>query len=293
MAPQAERGQEQGQRPPVQEEDQHPHPGAVEYVDYKDVNLLRRFMSDRAKIRARRVTGNDAQQQATSPWRSRTPARWRCCRTRAGSPSSGAAVSGDRGDRAGRADGPPPRPTAPPPGTGGATTDREAISTASRSTRARVRGGRSLMRVILRADVDGSATRATSSTSPMATPATTCSRGLALTPAPAREAQAQAHAPLRDVKDAADRGAAEEVATSAGLPRSSPSRTRAAVRASCSARSRGGDRRRPSPARPASRSTASRSTSTSPSGWSARTVVPVQAARRRGVPGHRRGRRGP
>ena len=37
----------------------------VEYVDYKDVNLLRRFMSDRAKIRARRVTGNDAQQQAT------------------------------------------------------------------------------------------------------------------------------------------------------------------------------------------------------------------------------------
>lgn len=35
----------------------------VEYVDYKDVNLLRRFMSDRAKIRARRVSGNDSQQQ--------------------------------------------------------------------------------------------------------------------------------------------------------------------------------------------------------------------------------------
>jgi small subunit ribosomal protein S18 len=35
----------------------------VEYVDWKDVNLLRRFMSDRAKIRARRVTGNDSQQQ--------------------------------------------------------------------------------------------------------------------------------------------------------------------------------------------------------------------------------------
>ena len=28
----------------------------VSYVDYKDVNLLRRFQSDRAKIRARRVT---------------------------------------------------------------------------------------------------------------------------------------------------------------------------------------------------------------------------------------------
>ena len=35
----------------------------VEYVDYKDINLLRRFMSDRAKIRARRVSGNDSQQQ--------------------------------------------------------------------------------------------------------------------------------------------------------------------------------------------------------------------------------------
>ncbi len=37
----------------------------VEYIDYKDVELLRRFMSDRGKIRARRVTGNDAHQQRT------------------------------------------------------------------------------------------------------------------------------------------------------------------------------------------------------------------------------------
>jgi small subunit ribosomal protein S18 len=36
---------------------------SVKYVDWKDVNLLRRFMSDRAKVRARRVTGNNAQQQ--------------------------------------------------------------------------------------------------------------------------------------------------------------------------------------------------------------------------------------
>ena len=35
----------------------------AERVDYKDVNLLRRFMSDRGKIRARRVTGNCAQHQ--------------------------------------------------------------------------------------------------------------------------------------------------------------------------------------------------------------------------------------
>ncbi len=36
----------------------------VDFIDYKDVNLLRRFMSDRAKIRARRVTGNCAQHQS-------------------------------------------------------------------------------------------------------------------------------------------------------------------------------------------------------------------------------------
>ena len=35
----------------------------IDYIDWKDVNLLRRFMSDRAKIRARRVTGNSSQQQ--------------------------------------------------------------------------------------------------------------------------------------------------------------------------------------------------------------------------------------
>src|SRR5712691_6558623 len=35
----------------------------IHWIDYKDVNLLRRFMSERAKIRARRVTGNSAQQQ--------------------------------------------------------------------------------------------------------------------------------------------------------------------------------------------------------------------------------------
>lgn len=33
------------------------------YFDWKDVNLLRRFLSDRGKIRSRRVTGVTAQQQ--------------------------------------------------------------------------------------------------------------------------------------------------------------------------------------------------------------------------------------
>jgi small subunit ribosomal protein S18 len=36
---------------------------SLDYVDYKDVDLLRRFLSDRAKIRGRHASGNDSQQQ--------------------------------------------------------------------------------------------------------------------------------------------------------------------------------------------------------------------------------------
>ena len=35
----------------------------IEYVDYKDTATLRRFVSERGKIRARRVTGNCSQHQ--------------------------------------------------------------------------------------------------------------------------------------------------------------------------------------------------------------------------------------
>ena len=67
---------------------------SVDWIDYKDVNLLRRFMSERAKIRARRVTGNSAQQQrARRAARSASRARWRCCPTACGrSPSARVAV---------------------------------------------------------------------------------------------------------------------------------------------------------------------------------------------------------
>src|SRR3954454_16318119 len=92
---------------------------SVDYVDYKDVNLLRRFMSDRAKIRARRVTGNDAQQQATIAMAIKNaremallPYANRVTQQRGGR-------GGERGGERGiRADGPPPRPTAPPPTAG-------------------------------------------------------------------------------------------------------------------------------------------------------------------------------
>jgi small subunit ribosomal protein S18 len=35
----------------------------ITYIDYKDATLLRKFISDRGKIRARRVTGVSVQQQ--------------------------------------------------------------------------------------------------------------------------------------------------------------------------------------------------------------------------------------
>jgi small subunit ribosomal protein S18 len=35
----------------------------IAYVDYKDVTMLRKFVSDRGKIRARRVSGNCTQHQ--------------------------------------------------------------------------------------------------------------------------------------------------------------------------------------------------------------------------------------
>ena len=39
------------------------HAKRITEVDWKDVNLLRQFISDRGKIRARRVTGLTPQQQ--------------------------------------------------------------------------------------------------------------------------------------------------------------------------------------------------------------------------------------
>jgi small subunit ribosomal protein S18 len=35
----------------------------VEYIDYKDANMLRKYMTDRGKIKPRRVTGTCAQHQ--------------------------------------------------------------------------------------------------------------------------------------------------------------------------------------------------------------------------------------
>ncbi len=75
----------------------------IEYVDYKDVNLLSRFVSDRSKIRNRRVSGNTVQQQrdiANAIKNSREmallPYTKRVSNTRPGRPSRD---GGDRGPR--------------------------------------------------------------------------------------------------------------------------------------------------------------------------------------------------
>ena len=104
----------------------------IQWVDYKDVNLLRRFMSDRGKIRARRVSGNCVQHQrdvATAIKTARELALLPYVQRAA------AESRGGRGGRGGRTDlvvGPRPdaAEAAPadegaPAGDGGATVDGE------------------------------------------------------------------------------------------------------------------------------------------------------------------------
>ena len=82
----------------------------VDFIDYKDVNLLNRFVSDRSKIRNRRVTGNTVQQQrdiANAVKNAREmallPYTKRVSQTRAGRPPRDRDEDG--GGRGGRGDG--------------------------------------------------------------------------------------------------------------------------------------------------------------------------------------------
>jgi small subunit ribosomal protein S18 len=89
--------------------------GKIEYVDYKDTVLLRKFVSDRSKIKARRISGNDSRQQrdiaravknsremALIPYVNRVATQRRERRP---------------DDRGARSSGPAPTPSSPPPGT--------------------------------------------------------------------------------------------------------------------------------------------------------------------------------
>ena len=84
----------------------------ITYVDWKNEKLLRKFISDRAKIRARRVTGNNAQQQKL------VADAIKLAREMALVPFSNRVTTQrqnkDR-DPWGRAAGPAPRPSGPPP----------------------------------------------------------------------------------------------------------------------------------------------------------------------------------
>ena len=88
----------------------------IDYVDYKDVGLLNKFVSDRAKLKPRFNSGNDAKQQ-------RTVARAvKNAREMALLPYTQRLTTQRRerrGERGTRAVGPPPLPTAPPPGSSG------------------------------------------------------------------------------------------------------------------------------------------------------------------------------
>jgi len=108
---------------------------SIDWVDYKDVNLLRRFMSERAKIRARRVTGNSAQQQravarairiaremALLPYSVRQVTQ----RSRGGRRDRGDRGDRDRGDRDRMPEPPPEREPAAAAEDGGASVPAEA-----------------------------------------------------------------------------------------------------------------------------------------------------------------------
>ena len=145
----------------------------VTYVDYKDVNLLQRFVSDRSKIRARRVSGNDVQQQrevATAIKNAREmallPYTKRVATQRV--PAQAAATRASRPRR-------PLRSKVRRTWSSRRPWSRRCSTTAPSRWRPRSRRSRSVAKVILRADVDGVGKRATSARCRTATPATSCS----------------------------------------------------------------------------------------------------------------------
>ncbi len=191
----------------------------VEYVDWKDVNLLRRFMSDRAKIRARRVTGNSTQQQAeiaraikNAREMALLPYASRVTQTR------GPKRDGERGGRRER-DRDLPAPDTEPMSRDEESHRRRGRPGGARHRRARRGDGRGhggrVVKLVLRSDIaevgkkgdivdvaDGYGRNYL------------LPKGLAFRASEGVEAQATAMRRSRDVRDASDRAAAQEVATS-------------------------------------------------------------------------------
>src|SRR6478609_11034846 len=102
---------------------------SIDWIDYKDVNLLRRFMSERAKIRARRVTGNSQQQQVAVARAIRVAREMALLpySVRQVTQRSRSGRGRDRGDRADLS-APMPTPDAPPPIAGDAEPLPEGVT---------------------------------------------------------------------------------------------------------------------------------------------------------------------
>ncbi len=107
--------------------------GKIEYVDYKDTDLLNKFLSERSKIKARHNSGNDAQQQRA------VAKAIKNAREMALMPYKAAVTTQRRerrneNDRSDRASGPPPQPTAPPPSNEGENFEPPEISSVEMNT---------------------------------------------------------------------------------------------------------------------------------------------------------------
>ena len=117
----------------------------LDWVDYKDVNLLRRYLSDRSKIKARRVNGNCVQHQSDVAMAIKTARELALLPYTIKVTSSRTGRSGGRGrdrdDRGPSRDDRPPRPgpdnappvpsragAAPPPASAGAAAGADGVS---------------------------------------------------------------------------------------------------------------------------------------------------------------------
>ncbi len=185
----------------------------VEYVDYKDVDLLSRFMSDRAKIRNMRVSGNDRQQQLD------IANAIKIAREMALLPYAKRVASASRtrpprdGDRRPRRDEGFESQVEGRRGRGSTTSSRSTIVDGCRRRRRRERGGLS-MQVILRSDLDGLGKRgdivdvADGHARNYLLP-----KGLALKATAGAVDQAAKMRRSRDLRDASDRDAATTIAS--------------------------------------------------------------------------------
>tara|TARA_Y100001936_G_scaffold108892_1_gene107004 strand:+ start:1267 stop:1755 length:489 start_codon:yes stop_codon:yes gene_type:complete len=88
--------------------------GKIDYVDYKDTDLLNKFLSERSKIKARHNSGNDAQQQRAVAKAIKNAREMALMPYKATVTTQRRERRNDN-DRSDRASGLPPQPTSPPP----------------------------------------------------------------------------------------------------------------------------------------------------------------------------------